>query len=67
MASWNWYSTFDMPGTTASGSSCSGYEPGNLRFNGCPAATGDAQLSISFQSGLSLEAAVSTRSPVYPV
>ena len=38
-----------------------------MRFNGWPLGIGDDQLSISFQSGTSLDAAVSTSSPVYPV
>ena len=41
-----------------------GTSVGNLRFNGWPAGIGVAQLSISFQSGTSLDAAVSTSSPV---
>ena len=38
-----------------------------MRFNGWPDGIGVAQLSISFQSGWSLDAAVSTSRPVYPV
>ena len=56
-----------MPGTAASGRSWSGYAVGNFVRSGCPAAIGVDQLSISFQSGLSLDAAVSTSNPVYPV
>ena len=67
MVSWNSYSTLVIPGTVASGRSWSGYAVGNLRFSGCPGGIGVAQLSISFQSGCSLDAAVSTSSPVYPV
>jgi hypothetical protein len=64
IVSWNRYSTSVMPGTADSGSSWSGYAVGNLVFSGCPAAIGADQLSISFQSGLSLDAAVSTNRPV---
>ncbi len=53
-----------MPGTVSSGSTWSGYACGNLRFNGWPGSIGVDQLSISFQSGVSLDAAVSTSTPV---
>ena len=53
-----------MPGTAESGVTWSGYAVGNLRASGWPGAIGDAQLSISFQSGWSLDAAVSTSRPV---
>ena len=38
-----------------------------MRFNGWPGSIGADQLSISFQSASSLDAAVSTSTPVYPV
>ena len=53
-----------MPGTVPSGSTWSGYAAANLRLSGCPGSIGVDQFSISFQSGSSLDAAVSTRTPV---
>ena len=62
--SWNSYSTLLIPGTVPSGNTWSGYARGNLRRSGWPGAIGVDQLSISFQSGWSLDAAVSTSKPV---